>query len=143
MPMDSGLPTTGLYAETISSSRGFNNCPTARSICGAATRHFRRRPVHPVASPLPLAQISPTHTGKYYDSYSTSGIRSSAPLATLLVTQSRACFFLGLNDPRVSRVRFPHIPAVYRIGIHRAAYSSADGRLIRQYTPAATYIYYT
>jgi hypothetical protein len=24
--------------------------------------------------------------------------------------------------------------------IHRAAYSAADGRLIRQYTPAATYV---
>jgi hypothetical protein len=46
--------------------------------------------------------------------------------------------FLGLNDPRTSCVRAPHTPAVYSIGIHRAAYSTADGRLIRQYTPAST-----
>jgi hypothetical protein len=37
--------------------------------------------------------------------------------------------------------RAPHTPAVYPIGIHRAAaYSTADGRLIRQYTPAASYV---
>jgi hypothetical protein len=48
--------------------------------------------------------------------------------------------FLGLNDPRASRVRAPHAPAVLPIGIHRAAYSTADGRLIRQYTPAASYV---
>jgi hypothetical protein len=34
----------------------------------------------------------------------------------------------------------PHTPAVYPIGIHRAAYSTTDGRLIRQYTPAASYV---
>jgi hypothetical protein len=48
--------------------------------------------------------------------------------------------FLGLNDPRASRVRAPHTPAAYPIGIHRAAYSAADGRLIRQYIPTATYV---
>jgi hypothetical protein len=39
--------------------------------------------------------------------------------------------FLGLNDPRASRVRVPHAPAAYPIGIHRAICSAADGRLIR------------
>jgi hypothetical protein len=48
--------------------------------------------------------------------------------------------FLGLNDLRASRVRVPHALAVNPIGIHRAAYTGADGRLIRQYTPAATYV---
>jgi hypothetical protein len=38
------------------------------------------------------------------------------------------------------RARVPHAPAVYPIGIHRATYSTADGRLIRQYTPAASYV---
>jgi hypothetical protein len=46
--------------------------------------------------------------------------------------------FPVLNDPKASRVRVPHAPAVYPIGIHRAAYSATDGRLIRQYIPAAT-----
>ena len=38
---------------------------------------------------------------------------------------------LGLNDSRASRVRVPHTPAVYPVvGIHGAANSAADGRLI-------------
>jgi hypothetical protein len=42
--------------------------------------------------------------------------------------------FLGHNDLRASRVRVPH---EYPIRIHRAAYSTADERLIiRQYTHA-------
>jgi hypothetical protein len=55
----------------------------------------------------------------------------------------RDYLFLGLrdlNDPSASRVRVPHAPAVYSKGIHRAAYSAADGCLIRQYAHAATYV---
>jgi hypothetical protein len=58
-----------------------------------------------------------------------------APLATphtiCIETHSIEAYgitlFLGLNDPRASRVRVPHAPAVYPIGIHHAAYPAADG----------------
>jgi hypothetical protein len=74
------------------------------------------------------------------------GARRLAPLATphtICIETHKAygiTLSLELNDPRASRVRFSHAHAVYPIGIHRAAYSTADGRLIRQYTPAASYV---
>jgi hypothetical protein len=63
-----------------------------------------------------------------------------APLATphtICIETHRSLhgitLFLGLNDPPAPRVRVPHAPAVYSIGIHRASYSAAaDGRRIRQ-----------
>jgi hypothetical protein len=72
------------------------------------------------------------------------GARRLAPLATphtIWIETHRSLrdyAFLGLNDPRASCVRVPHAPAVYPIGIHRAAYSAADGQLIRQYILEAT-----
>jgi hypothetical protein len=77
------------------------------------------------------------------------GARRLAPLAaphticneTHIEEAYGITLFLGHNDPRASRVQVPHAPAVYPIGMYRAAYSTADGRLIRrQYTPAATYV---
>jgi hypothetical protein len=67
-------------------------------------------------------------------------IYTTTQVNTRTHTQPGITLFLGLNDPRASCARAPHTPAVYPIGIHRAAYSTADGRLIRQYTPAASYV---
>jgi hypothetical protein len=87
-----------------------------------------------------LTPLATTHTNSY-----ALGVQSLHwGLTDLLCIYSlRDYAFLGRNDPKASCVRAPHNPAVYPIEIHRAAYSTADGRLIRQYTPAATYMYHT
>jgi hypothetical protein len=72
----------------------------------------------------------------------TRGARRLAPLATphTLYASKRIeaygiTLFLGLNDPRASRVRVPHAPAVSQ---HRntpcSLFSSADRRLVHKYT---------
>jgi hypothetical protein len=68
------------------------------------------------------------------------GARRLAPLATphnVCIETHRSLRHYAFPGTRASCVRAPHAPAVYPIGIHRAAYSTADGRLIRQYTPAS------
>jgi hypothetical protein len=80
--------------------------------------------------------VSVSYTQVNTRAHTQPGIRGASRLAPYGIT-----LFLGLNDPRASCVRAPHTPAVYPIGIQRAgAYSTADGRLIRQYTPAASYV---
>jgi hypothetical protein len=39
--------------------------------------------------------------------------------ASKLIEAYGITLFLGLNDPRASRVRVPHAPAVYPIGTHQ------------------------
>jgi hypothetical protein len=93
------------------------------------------------------------HTGKYVNTRTNTqpGIRGAHRLAgttgghtTQNYNRSSKCiekptglrFSWDLMTPgHHARVRAPHTPAVYPIGIYRAAsYSAADGRLIRQYT---------
>jgi hypothetical protein len=96
--------------------------------------------------------IFPTQVNTRQDSYSTWNTWCTPPgtaghttpytlYASKRIEAYGITLFLGLNDPRASCVRASHTPAVYPIiEIHRAAYSTADGRLIRQHTPAATYV---